>query len=54
MKKGNVFYVDQSAERGGDGSKARPFKNINDAAKIAVAGDEVVVAPVFIVSMYVL
>lgn len=45
MQKTNIFYVDASTERGGDGSKARPFKCINDAAKIAVAGDEIVVAP---------
>lgn len=29
----------------GDGSQARPFKHINDAAKIARPGDEVLVAP---------
>ena len=45
MQKTNVFYVDSSVERGGDGSKARPFKWINDAAKIAAPGDEIVVAP---------
>ncbi len=28
----------------GDGSKERPFKHINDAAKIAMPGDEVVVS----------
>ena len=39
------IYVDQSAGYGGDGSFARPFKKINDAAAIAAAGDEVIVAP---------
>lgn len=39
------YYVDQSAKRSGDGSREYPFKYINDAARIAVAGDEVLVAP---------
>ena len=39
------IYVNVNAARGGNGSKESPFKNINDAAKIAVAGDEVIVAP---------
>ena len=39
------IYVDQSAGYGGDGSFAKPFKKINDAAAIAAAGDEVIVAP---------
>ena len=39
-----VFYVDCAAKRGGDGSKSYPFKKISDAAKIAKAGDEVIVA----------
>lgn len=39
------IYVDVNAQRGGNGSKESPFKAINDAAKIAVAGDEVIVAP---------
>lgn len=38
------IYVDVNAARGGNGSKESPFKAINDAAKIAVAGDEVIVA----------
>ena len=42
---GNVIYVNASVERGGDGSKARPLRWINDAAKIARPGDEVRVAP---------
>lgn len=40
-----IFYVNAKAARQGDGSKERPFKHINDAAKIARAGDEVLVYP---------
>lgn len=39
------IYVNVNAARGGNGSKESPFKAINDAAKIAKAGDEVIVAP---------
>ena len=39
------YYVDAKAERDGDGSYERPFKRINDAARIALPGDEVLVAP---------
>lgn len=39
------IYVDIRADREGDGSKSRPFKYINAAAKVAKAGDEVLVAP---------
>ena len=39
------YYVDANAFRGGDGSKERPFKRINDAAKVALPGDEVLVTP---------
>lgn len=39
------IYVNVNAARGGNGSKESPFKAINDAAKIAVAGDEIIVAP---------
>ena len=39
-----VFYVDCSAKQSGDGSKEYPFKKISSAAKIAKAGDEVIVA----------
>ena len=39
------IYVSAKAWREGDGSQARPFKHINDAAKIARPGDEVLVAP---------
>ncbi|SNU06704.1 Right handed beta helix region [Lachnospiraceae bacterium] len=44
-KQGNTFYVNINADRGGNGSKEKPFKYINDAAKIALPGDEILVAP---------
>ena len=40
-----IYYVSAQAGRDGDGSKARPFRHIDDAARVAVAGDEVIVAP---------
>lgn len=40
-----IYYVNAGAARNGNGSKEYPFKFINDAAKIAKPGDEVVVAP---------
>lgn len=40
-----IYYVDQNAPRDGNGTKERPFKAINDAARIAVPGDEVLVYP---------
>lgn len=40
-----IYYVDAKAFRDGDGSRSRPFRTINDAAKLAVAGDEILVAP---------
>ena len=40
-----VYYVDAQAWKDGDGSKGRPFKHIQDAAAIARAGDEILVAP---------
>ncbi len=39
------IYVDGSAVRSGNGSKEYPFQTISEAAKIAVPGDEVMVAP---------
>ncbi len=39
------LYVDCNAGRNGNGSKEMPFKTIREAAKAAVAGDEVLVAP---------
>ena len=40
-----LYYVNASASRDGNGSKQMPFKHIDDAARVAVAGDEIVVAP---------
>ena len=40
-----IFYVNAAAAREGDGSKERPFRRINEAAKVAMPGDEVLVAP---------
>lgn len=40
-----IIYVDCSAAKEGNGSKEAPFKSINDAARKALPGDEVVVAP---------
>ena len=40
-----IFYVSADAPRNGNGSEERPFQTITDAARIARAGDEVLVAP---------
>lgn len=40
-----IIYVNCNSTRDGNGSKETPFKRINDAAKVAKPGDEVVVAP---------
>ncbi|MCQ2613820.1 MAG: right-handed parallel beta-helix repeat-containing protein [Treponemataceae bacterium] len=40
-----IYYVDANASAGGNGTKDKPFAKIQQAADIAVAGDEVVVAP---------
>ena len=39
------IYVAADAQRDGDGTKERPFRSLAQAAKLAVAGDEVIVAP---------
>jgi hypothetical protein len=39
------YYVDVNAKRGGDGTKEAPFTRIQQAADIALPGDEVIVAP---------
>jgi len=46
-KKGNLmnYYVSANVTRSGDGSKAHPFQTISAAARIAKAGDKVLVAP---------
>ncbi len=40
-----IYYVNANAGREGNGSSEMPFRHINDAAKIAKPGDEVLVAP---------
>lgn len=40
-----IFYVNANAPKEGNGSKETPFRHINDAAKAARPGDEVLVAP---------
>ena len=40
-----IYYVSVNAPREGDGSRERPFRFINDAAKKAEPGDEVIVSP---------
>ncbi len=40
-----VYYVSAAAQNGGDGSRKAPFLHIGDAAKVAVAGDTVIVLP---------
>ena len=39
------IYVNAAAPKQGNGSKETPFRHINDAAKVARPGDEVLVAP---------
>ena len=39
------YYVDAKVGQTGDGCQEKPFKTIGEAAAIAVAGDEVIVAP---------
>ncbi len=40
-----IYYVDSNVKVTGDGSAQNPFKTINEAAKIALPGDIVEVAP---------
>ena len=40
-----IYYVDVNATCVGDGSRERPFRHIDDAARVALPGDEVLVAP---------
>lgn len=40
-----VIYVDAKAGRDGNGTKEMPFKRINEAARVAKPGDEVLVMP---------
>lgn len=39
------YYVDAASAVRGEGSKEKPFRYINDAAAVAVAGDEIYVYP---------
>ncbi len=39
------LYVDATAAKDGNGSIDRPFRQINEAARIALPGDEILVAP---------
>ena len=40
-----TIYVSENAKRNGTGSKHAPFQTISQAAEIAIAGDEIIVAP---------
>lgn len=40
-----VIYVNANAPKDGNGSREMPFRHIDDAARVAVAGDEILVAP---------
>ena len=40
-----IIYVDANAQHDGNGTKELPYKRINEAATVAKAGDEVIVAP---------
>lgn len=40
-----IYYVNVAAPAGGNGSKEKPFNKIQNAADLAQAGDEVIVAP---------
>ena len=40
-----IYYVRADASRDGDGSREMPFRHIDDAARAAMPGDEIIVAP---------
>ena len=40
-----ILYVNANAGHDGNGTAAMPYRHINDAAKVAKPGDEVLVAP---------
>ena len=40
-----IFYVDVNAGKDGVGTKESPYRRINEAAIVATAGDEILVAP---------
>lgn len=48
-----IYYVSCNAVPGGDGSIKFPFKTISAAAAVAVAGDEVLVAPGIVIREHV-
>ena len=39
------YYVNGKSQKSGDGSRENPFSQIQEAANVAKAGDEVIVAP---------
>ena len=45
MRTARIYYVDVHAPAEGTGSRERPFRRINDAAQLALPGDEIVVMP---------
>ena len=45
MRKATVYYVDIHAPVEGNGSRERPFRHINEAAHLALPGDEILVMP---------
>ena len=40
-----IFYVDAKAGKDGSGTKESPYRRINEAAAVAMPGDEILVAP---------
>ena len=40
-----TLYVDANAKHDGNGTRELPYKRINEAAAVAMPGDEVIVAP---------
>ena len=40
-----IYFVNVNAPKDGNGSREMPFRHIDDAARVAVAGDEILVAP---------
>ena len=40
-----IYYVSCQTQKGGWGTKERPFKTISEAAAAAQPGDEILVAP---------
>ncbi|MCR5251427.1 MAG: right-handed parallel beta-helix repeat-containing protein [Lachnospiraceae bacterium] len=45
MQEHRTYYVNANASHDGNGSKESPFRRINEAAQVAKAGDEILVAP---------